>query len=69
MYRYDTKSDLMHQETEKELESERKNAEKDNIEKITAADENFKKSVENFLHKNISQDFKATKTDLRNIWV
>ena len=56
----------MHQETEKELESERRKAEKDNIEKITAADENFKKSVENFLHKNISQDFKATKTDLRN---
>ncbi len=66
LYRYDTKSDLMHQETEKELESKRREVEKDNIEKITADNENFKKSVENFLHKNISQDFKATKTDIRN---
>lgn len=66
LYRYNTKSDLIHQKTEEELESERKKAEDDNIEKITSTDENFKKSVENFLHKNISKDFNPTSADLRN---
>lgn len=66
LYRYNTKSDLIHQKTEDELEGERKKAEDDNIEKITSADENFKKSVENFLHKNISRDFNPTNGDLRN---
>ena len=66
LYRYKTKTDLIHQETENELSSERKRLESENISKISSSDENFKKSVENFLHKNISKDFKATNADIKN---
>lgn len=66
IYRYNTKTDLMHQRTEEELASERKEAEKENIKRIDSNDENFRKSVENFLHKNISKDYNPTKGDVIN---